>query len=291
MSDFHSPEYQRVTRARPCVVCGKDHWCRYAVGGTLAICNRVPSGRPARGDGGGWLHTVGETIQPAAPVPAVVETPKRSPVEWELIDRQCRADLSPDRLNRLANRLAVSAESLRRLGIGWQVELTVYTFPMRDIDGRITGLRTRHPDGGKRCVAGSRLGLFVPATITNDNNLAAPPDVLIITEGESDAAAALDLGLAAIARPGCASCGLLAGCYVDRLRPGRVVIVADADEPGQRGAEALARCVAGYGVACRVLTPPDGAKDLREWKSRSGCDCHALLALIESPADRTEVLP
>ncbi|MDB5325940.1 MAG: hypothetical protein JWM57_1509, partial [Phycisphaerales bacterium] len=150
---------------------------------------------------------------------------------------------------------------------------------------------TRHADGGKRCVAGSRLGLFLPATITNDNNPPTPPDVLIITEGESDAAAALDLGLAAVARPGCASCGALASRYVDDLRPGRVVIVADADEPGQRGAETLARCVATYGIPCRVLTPPEGAKDLREWKARPDCDCHALLALIESPADRTEVLP
>ena len=47
-----------------------------------------------------------------------------------------------------------------------------------------------------------------------------------------------------------------------------VVIVGDSDEPGRKGAEALARELALHCPAVRVVYPPDGIKDLREWKSR-----------------------
>jgi hypothetical protein len=47
---------QRVSRTSPCPVCGRATWCRVATNGSYAICNRTESDRPAKGDGGGWVH-------------------------------------------------------------------------------------------------------------------------------------------------------------------------------------------------------------------------------------------
>ena len=278
--------YHRVTRSRPCGVCGSDHWCRrtvHADGRVWNICNRVSSDRPAGGDGGGWLHPADGRA--ATPLPQrSAEPPRLSPAEVETIDRQCRTALTPARLAKLAERLAVSDAALLRLGVGWHAERAAFTFPMRDAAGRTVGIRTRHADGSKQCVTGSRLGVI------SHGGSWERLETLVITEGESDAAAAIDLGFDVIARPGCSTC---AGIVVDtlaRLRPDRVVLIADADPPGQNGAHALARRIAAAGTICRVLTPPDGAEDLRAWKLLPESNTHALAALIEAPADRTDCL-
>lgn len=286
--------YHRVTRQLPCRVCGKSDWCRTAThtdGRSLAICNRIQSDRPALGDGGGWLHIVGQTVAVGRHVPATVATngdrPKLSPKELEVLHWRCRTALSPARLGRLADRLHVSAASLLRLGAGWHDELSAHTIPMRDSTGEVVGLRTRFADGSKRCVPGSQLGLIVPAGVVpkpSDDT----PDVLLIAEGESDTAAGIDLGFTTIGRPGCGACVGMAADFVRRLRPNRVVILADADTPGQRGADILARRLAKSGTACRVLTLPDGAKDLRAWKLLPESNHHALAALIDAPADQTK---
>jgi hypothetical protein len=64
-----------------------------------------------------------------------------------------------------------------------------------------------------------------------------------------------------------------------RWRPPQVVIVADADLPGQRGAESLAAVLRAYVTRLRLITPP--AKDAREWK-RQGADYADVQALIEA---------
>jgi hypothetical protein len=47
---------RRVNLREPCPVCEKATWCRVAINGSYAVCNRTESHRPARGHGGGWIH-------------------------------------------------------------------------------------------------------------------------------------------------------------------------------------------------------------------------------------------
>ena len=280
---FDRQPLRRVRHGWPCGVCGKTDWCVGTADGRCFGCMRVNSDRPMRG--GGWWHRLdaGATARPAALSSSSTSEPaKLSPAELTLIDRQNRADLTPGRLDALASRLCVSVASLRAFGVGWHHDRQAFTFAMRDADGRIVGVRTRHDDGAKRCLAGSRLGLFLA-----DVDASIVPDWLLVCEGESDAAAARDLGFCAIGRPGCAACGATIVAYVRRLKPERVAIVADGDAPGQRGGHALARAIASEaGIGARVLTLP-GAKDVRAWKALPGASHHDLLALLDAPAART----
>lgn len=275
--------YRRVSRVAPCAVCGRADWCRASADGAIAVCNRVASDRPARGEGGGWIHRLGGQWHRATTLRASSDAgpAKLSPAELVLIDRQCRANLTPARLGTLADRLRVSARSLTAMDVGWHVDVSAFTFPMRDGDGQIVGIRTRPLDGKKKCIAGSRLGVIVPGDFEPIDDA-----WLLVCEGESDAAAALDLGYRAVGRPGCESCAATVVTHVSRTRPARVAILADADPPGQLGGHKLARRIADAGIGVRVLTLPDGAKDLRQWKS-DGATHHDLAAMLDAPATRS----
>ncbi len=163
-----------------------------------------------------------------------------------------------DELRDLANKLEVSFDSLDRLGVtacdkGW-------LFPMRDASGEIVGQRLRYWKGGKAVVKGGNNGLFIPAE-TN------PTFVTTITEGESDLAEALDLGLNAIGRPGATGCVDEAVEYLAPQRFNGITIIADRDEnnAGLKGAEHVASALMLDGHIVRIVMPPDGFNDLRGW--------------------------
>ena len=71
--------------------------------------------------------------------------------------------------------------------------------------------------------------------------------------------------------------------YVRRTRPVDVVIVADQDEVGIRGADSLATVLMPY-APIRVVAPPERAGDLRKWKHQG-----ATLADVTRLIDAAEV--
>ena len=169
--------------------------------------------------------------------------------------KEYQGRLDENKLRGLAKDLSLSAESLKRLGIGWNY--AGFTFPMSDALGRIIGIRIRYPSGVKAAEKDSRQGLFVPVDLEADG-------LLLVCEGPTDTAAALDLGFAAVGRPSCNSGTRM----LAKLARGRdVVIVADSDEPGRKGAEALASELVLYCPTVRLVYPPNGIKDLRQWKA------------------------
>jgi hypothetical protein len=139
------------------------------------------------------------------------------------------------------------------LRIGW--DGNAFTFPMTDADGGVIGIRRRFLTGSKCSVRGSRSGLFVPTSPEDGNRL-------LICEGATDTGAALDLGFDAIGRPSCNS-GIEMIARVARGR-NEVVIVGDNDHAGRRGAAKLADALVLH-CSVKVIYPPEGAKDLRQW--------------------------
>jgi hypothetical protein len=268
---------ERVTAARPCPVCSKGDWCLVAVDLSACICARTES--PTRAGSAGWLHRL--TDRPRDPsrrgLTLRVPTPAPPPDLTDLADR-FRMALDPDRLDGFAKSLGVSAESLSPFRVGWSADHHAWSWPMTDpATNRVVGIRLRSQSGYKYAITGGRDALFLPTTTPD---LADP---LFITEGATDAAAALTLGVTHVAgRPSCTG-GVKHILALVRLRmPPSVVVVADGDGPGLAGAEHLTGELVKYVPTVRVVVPPGGAKDLRAWV-RSGAtraDLDRLVAAV-----------
>jgi hypothetical protein len=163
--------------------------------------------------------------------------------------------------------------------VGWSTEHFAYTFPMSNDHGEVVGIRLRRPNGIKFSVRGGHEGLFLPAGMPTTGSL-------LIAEGATDTAALLDLGFTSVGRPSCAGgVGVLVGFV--RVRDYReLVIVADRDEPGRVGADMLASTLRVHHRSVRVIMPPPGVKDTRDWV-RSGATVDEFKVAIERAPWRT----
>jgi hypothetical protein len=130
---------------------------------------------------------------------------------------------------------------------------------MQDAAENTLGIRLRLPDGRKLSVRRGCEGLFIPGALDAGRRL-------LICEGPTDTAAMLDLGFSAVGRPSCTGGVRLLVELARRWRVPELVVVADSDVPGQRGAESLASVLAAYCPVVRIIAPPAGIKDARAWK-------------------------
>jgi hypothetical protein len=198
----------------------------------------------------------------------VPEVSGDSTVDFERFTRQYQGQLTAENLHKLSTSLGVSEQSLRRLRIGWDGE--AYTFPMLNAHGQTIGIRRRFANGRKVSVTGSTTGLFVPTGLDGTGPL-------LVCEGTTDTAAALDLGFDAIGRPNCNSRIEMTA----RAAKGRteIVIVGDADVAGQAGAQKLADALTLHYPCVKIIYPPDAVKDLRAWL-QAGLDGQTLQQII-----------
>ena len=257
-------EWVRVTRQRPCPACGGRKWCSVSADGNVCICMRVDAGAKKQTKNGGWLHILHEDSSwlPRRGRVIRLNAPRQSRPDIVELAVQYQLVVNEDALDVLANDLGLSVESLRRLEVGWNG--WAWSFPMKDSIGRVRGIRLRRPDGRKLAVSGSREALFIPRGVRESTD----QGLLAVAEGPTDCAALLDLGFAAVGRPSCRGgvqqiLDLTRGWSVRQA-----VIVADMDEHGrgQRGAEDLAKVLTRYVVDVRIVHPPTGVKDARQWK-------------------------
>ncbi len=254
---------QRVSKCRPCPICGKPDWCLLASDGSAAICARISEGSQKRCGDAGWLHVLRDD-------PDWQERPRVRRLSIGTANGE-RTDLGPlmaeyvaavdlGGLGDFADSLGLSVASLNRLRVGWAEQYHAWAFPMVDADVRIRGIRLRALDGHKWSVRGGRDGVFWPAGLTFR-------EPLLLPEGPTDTFALLDLGFEAIGRPSCLG-GVRILCeLVRRRKPPGVIVVSDRDEngAGQQGAESMATALLTYCPSVRVIQPPKGIKDVRTW--------------------------
>ena len=198
--------------------------------------------------------------------------------------------MNSDELDSLADDLGVSVASLQRLGIGWAD--WGWAFPMADARGKIRGVRVRKRDGTKSSMTGSRNGLFIPTNWDIEGQQGTDlrkGSCLVICEGPTDTAALLDLGFYAVGRPSCNGGTELLVELVKARRLESVVILADSDGPGQTGARALASTLVAYVPIVRVVTPPEGIKDAREWKRDGRTHSNIQAAIDAAPVGRLSI--
>lgn len=269
----------RVRRDKPCPICGKQDWCLVAPDGSAAICPRVKEGSCKKCGDAGYLHVLRDGhnghnrhrsgVRRRHIVTIAFNQEGLTP-DFTKLSVRYESQLTRDRLHALADSLGLSAGSLQRLRLGWDGH--AYTFPMSDACGAIVGIRRRFPNGGKASVQGSKAGLFIPVGLTGNGPL-------LLCEGPTDTAAALDLGFDAIGRPNCSSLvEMTVTAAKDRTE---IVVVADGDSAGRAGAQRLAGTLA-LGCPCvRVVAPPDGVKDLRQWL-HAGLSAEVLRQIVAS---------
>lgn len=274
-----SNDWLRVGHGLECPICTDERrarrggrveqsWCMVASDRTAVICPRVPSDRYL--GSAGWLHVLVERPTRLAKLlpPPIHRKPTRMkypPRDWP----QLHSDYMQNLEHYRPGSLGISVATCDRLGIGIMDDLT-RTIPMRNEKLDIIGIRTRHPDGSKRAIGGSKQGLFIPLKL-------AGKGPLLICEGPTDTGAALDLGFDALGRPSCRGCEEMTRLYVSKRD---VVIIADNDGPGQEGAHRLAIKLFYTAKTVRIVRPFKG-KDMRDWTA-SGLTASVLGMIIRS---------
>lgn len=254
---------KRVSKAHPCPVCGKSDWCLRAADDSAAICARIERGSIRKCGQAGCLHILVDRHNGhdrhrcgVRWRHTMIVSPDKdaSGSDFGRLSVQYQSQLTGRAFEALARSLALSHRGLLRLRVGWDGR--AYAFPMLDASGNVVGIRRRFPDGKKASVRGSKNGLFIPADLSHHGPL-------LICEGPTDTVAALDLGFDAIGRPNCNSLVEMTA----QVAKGRteIVIVADRDTVGIAGATRLANTIALHCPSVKMVQPPDGIKDLRQW--------------------------
>lgn len=248
---------RRVNQNKPCSICGKCDWCLVAEDGSAAICARIENGSVKRCGDAGYLHILIDrhgSHRNRSQRSFAVRPNERPDRDFAALLEPYSRQITNQQLCDLSQRLGLSTQSLNRLRIGWDGE--AYTFPMSDSKGRIIGVRRRFPNDSKLSIKGGRTGLFVPTGL--DSN-----EPLLVCEGPTDTAAALDLSFDALGRPNCNSRIEMTAKAARGRR--EIVIVGDNDEVGRVGAEKLADALAIHYPSVKMIYPPNEAKDLRQW--------------------------
>lgn len=277
--------FVRVSKSRPCPVCGKPDWCLVAKDCAAAICPRVPSARLV-GEAG-YLHRLSDK----APTYVSSTPPQRVTIDADAISRQYQQAMAPADYVHLSDSLGLTAPSLDGLGVGRAVQYLegTYSFPMRDASDNIIGVRLRSAQGHKWAVYGSRSGLFYGSM--------EPECDLYICEGPTDTAALMDMGFCAVGKPSCNAGNDLIVQLVKKINPKSVVIVADVDQhrgpcefcekqlcphcrPGQYGAIKTCEALMAIKVPVKIIEPI-GAKDARAWKLR-GAKHSTIMAIVNN---------
>lgn len=266
-----SEGWQRVTREHPCGICEKPDWCCKGERGWA--CMRIESDIVLKNSG--WFHPFNRKGGDASCQRSVTGRP----VCVRRVDSgagQSNPALAPNftavlsdwiasgngEVGRLAFDLGVSERALKALGTAWAPQYRAFAFPMTDGSGKIVGIRLRGADGKKWAVTGSKQGLFLPMPATSWLS----SSTVMITEGPTDTAAALTLGLFAIGRPQCLGCEDMVASVLRQLGCRDVIVCFDNDSPGVRGAQKLASAL--QGIRVTRFVPP--TKDLRNFLHLGG---------------------
>ena len=249
----------RVTKDMPCPVCGHGDWCMVSKDGMAAICPRIESDLPL-GESG-FLHKLNKPISTKF---VINRQPVRLEHKIDWGDMEAEAyKLRKDTMSLevVRDRLGMSyvtETTLHRMGVGLIGD--ALSFPMRDGNGDICGIKLRRRNNSKLCVRGSRLGLY---GITNMDYSGL---AIVMPEGETDTIALLELGYNAIGRPNCSAGAQTITDFCLKHKPAEIVLIADndANDAGVDGAIRLARKIRSV-ASIKIIVPPGNINDVREW--------------------------
>lgn len=270
-------------------MCERPDWCARTTDGSVVMCMRVESDKPA--PKGGWFHRLDEPLPPVPPTKSVEK--KR---DWT---KECRKMYehagAEEKRRQVAEHLHVTVTALERLrvGIGWDEwnHQEFSSWPSRDHTGRCIGYVRRYSDGVKRTNKGGSTGVFYTYEWWKHSG------PVYIVEGGSDVAACETWHLCSIGR----ASNVHGGEFIRRMIRGlhkRIIVIGERDEkPEKRGG--IPSCPANctgcmwcwpgkFGMdkvaaelKCLGLMIPEPYKDMRELLIQGGIDKLRAVALRE----------
>lgn len=262
-----------------CPVCRHDSGhgftdgCLLSEDGMAAICCRTVSGKKA--GGAGWVHRLGQQIMaPLKKLPPKPEVTIDFSAELRAWQRESQSPNNRPLFEEFARILGVTPQELRHYGCGLDPARSVLTIPIYNSRKQVIGIQRRYLDGSKRQVKGSRVGLFLP------DMLPGPGSFMAICEGFSDTVSAYHLlGNCCLGKLNCSSKNdAIIELVTNLWEPPELLIIADNDEVGLRGATDTALSLCPYTERIRILIP--GASDFRKWV-QSGATKEQVLETIE----------
>ena len=283
--------WHNVSKKEPCPVCQHDSWCTVSDDGGMCVCRRVESDRPAK-SGIGWIHRLkdegtqiasryaklGETC--AATTALSAPTPQLRFAQLSSSDKAAdyfaalpKGDIQVRLCRYLMRELSIPCDMLAAMDVRWDAAAKAAAFPMRDAEGKVTGIRYRQLKTAKKwALKGSKDGLFfIPGFIPIS-------DEVVVCEGPTDMLAAASVGLNAVGRSACLTGAALLRDFIKGHHVRRVTIIADDDPPKARpgggtwrpGIYGAKKLAADLGIAARIVLPFPGFKDIREWYAKGG---------------------
>ena len=148
------------------------------------------------------------------------------------------------------------------IGAAWSTKKNAWMIPFRNAECQIIGFQFRSLAGAKWAMEGSALGLFIP-------RMKVAKEVFI-SEGASDCATLISLGVYAIARPAAFACHDMLADFIRNQKIERAIIIADFDvkqsknEVKSAGIDSALKLKLKLPCESRIIVPPNGAKDIRE---------------------------
>ena len=280
--------WHNVNKEEPCPICGKTDWCSVSDDGAVCVCRRTESPHPTK-SGIGWIHRLREGSEVGrrggGGERILIQTSTHPSLDADAYFRKLATGNEQVRLCRyLMREISIPCDMMLTMDVRWDRQAKCAAFPMRDADGKITGLRYRQlKTGSKWSLKGGKDGLFyIPDFFSGQSR------ELVVCEGPTDMLAAASCGITNVV--GRSSCMTGANHILEMLRLIKaecVSIVADDDKPKTRpdgstftpGIDGARKLAQDLRVPSRIMFPPPGFKDMREWYAKGGMTAEAFRSI------------
>jgi len=237
-----------------CPICGKPDFCLVAEDGTAAICARIEKGSVKRVGEAGYLHILKEGF-----VPQKYKEPPVPDIDWHTKVTVQGVNLLSKRreFGKFCKYTGVNPIAALRFNVGYDDGW--FTIPLYKEANKITGIQRRR-GALKRMEKHSKIGVFVPSAFFQYHCR-----TLAVTEGWSDAVAAIQYGFSSIGKFNSHAGDKWTEYYAKHIKCQQVLIFADNDESGigLEGANKTATHLKEtLGIPVNVCVTPK--KDLKE---------------------------
>lgn len=189
----------------------------------------------------GAKGTVSDMILEGINKTIICQPKKRVDINWKSLNRYYvnKGKLNSTKLLELSENLDIPLHTLVSIGIGYDGR--AYTFPVYDENKKVIGIALRFPDGSKRMIRGSQVGIYLGNNVL-DLSWATTKKQLVICEGATDLATIMRIHTTpAIGMFNNETPIEIVYNYILKYKPDKTIIFPDGDKPGVLGANKVAR--------------------------------------------------